>query len=168
MFGWFKSKEVYPERKRRIFKYHNGDRVIWADPLVLKKRLMEVAPALAIDIKVAESPSKDWYTAHGQMIQKICDIFKLHKADPFNMEKGGLSEDQIPAVLENFLAYEETQKKNMKTSATSLTPLAGSKTSSEENQPTKSSLVSGSTENESSIEEPESLPTEPLLLSDKK
>lgn len=155
--------DIYRPKERLIYTYWNGRETVQADPLTLYKKMMQVGPELSIDIKVANSESKDANKAHDGVIRKIRGIFNT-----LPMESGGLSEIETCELLDHFLVFCETVKKNMNPSATSLMGAQeGLKPSSrEENRPTPITSDSGSTEKEPSGEKQESLPTEPALHSE--
>ena len=148
MFTWFKnwfsnkdSFDVYSPKEKLLYKYFNGKKYLSADPIVIYKRIMEVGPSLSVDIKVARSQSKDALTAHNKMIKTIRDIFEL---DP----KDGLDEASVCNLLDHFLVYCETVKKNSSVFAMPSTVSEDSKTILQEDLPTSNSADSGSTEKE--------------------
>lgn len=157
--SWFKSADrfdTYSPAERLIYSYSNGSEVIAADPMLLWKNLMKVGPELSIDIKVANSPSKDAPKAHTEMLDKIRTIFGVV---PFSSGKG-LTEIETAKLLDHFLIYCETVKKNTKPSVTSSTNSEDSPTSSPDGQTISSSSDSGSTANEASTESPTQPPSE--------
>lgn len=153
------STDLYHPKERLIYSYFNGEKVIRADPLILERKLMSVGPELAIDIKVSRSISQDAAKSHTEVVKKIRDIFNVKP-----LEEGGLTEVETVSLLEHYLEYTDSVKKNssliatpaMETSVPSVPSLAGS-------PPTPSSSASGSTGNENSTDGPGLSPTEPEL-----
>lgn len=121
-FFWSSDEDRYDTYKlseRLIYRYHNGEKEVRADPMFLYKKIMARGPELAIDIKVSESLSKDAGTAHNNLIKTVRDIFDLK---PF--EQGGLTEIEVARLLDHFLIYVESVKK--KGSPTVISPTATS------------------------------------------
>jgi hypothetical protein len=161
LFKWIRSKfkrqkwDLYDPKDRLIFRYNDGKRMIWADPMVLYRRLMEVAPTLSIDVRVSASASKDAGKAYVATLEKIRTIFAVEAPkteDPLEC-RGTLSEIELVDLLNYFLTYCETVKKNSRMSATSSTNSEASKPPSANGQPTPSSSVSGCAEDVSSTGE---------------
>lgn len=163
MFGWLFGKkqtpdefDLYSPKLRRIFRYFDGAAVIARDPMSLFKNVMAVGPELDADMKIANSTMKGNLEAHGEMVNKIRDIFAVKK-----LEDGGLGDLECVELLSKFLSYVATLKKNSSPLPTfSKATLASSKTSAGEDQPIKSSSVSGSAKKESSINVPTPSPSE--------
>lgn len=163
MFGWFKRKQnhddpsVYSTTERAIYRYTDGSKMVTADPLVLVRKLMEIQPELAVDIKVAHSPSKDNLKAHVEMIAKLRNLFGVKP-----IEDGGLTESQLLDLFNHFLEYIDAVKKNSPNSATP--PAATSATSeisSVESPPTPSFSECGSAATEHPTGGPGKFPSEP-------
>jgi len=149
----FRKKDplsIYRPKERMIFQFWNGQKMVSGDPLVLFKRMSDVGPELAIDIKVSSSPSKDASKAHNNVVDKIRGIFGVQ-----SLEQGGLSELETLQLLDTFLLYCDRVKKNSSQSVIWPTPSVDSTSSSEENPPTLNSSDSGSIESESKTDEPE-------------
>lgn len=141
--------DVYHPRERLIYYYWNGAKHVAADPIALYKRMMAQGPELSIDIKVANSASKDAGKAHDALVGRIRTIFDLKP-----LTDGGLSELESAQLLDHFLVYCERLKKNSSPSPTSSTTTADSPTSSPTVPPTSNSSVSGSTANGPSTDGP--------------
>ena len=176
MFGWFKKNskkdvqqqtppenyDLYEPKEKEVFRFYNGEKMVRADPLVLYKRLMDKGPELHIDLKVSVSASKDAEVAHKALDRKIREVFNLSPLVDGIDATNTLTETQTVELLTAFITYCGFQKKNMNTSA--ILPAGTSHPtppSSGENQPTESSLGSGSAEEGNSIEEPIPLASEP-------
>lgn len=156
-FAWLKSFvtsnekisfDLYTIKERKIYHYYDGQKLINADPMILYKKIMEVAPELHIDIKVASSASKDASKAHDNVINKIRSIFSLK-----SLEQGGLTEAECYDLLTHFISYTETLKKNLNPSPTLQTAtLPPIKSTPAEEPPTSKPSGCGLTEKESTIE----------------
>lgn len=175
MFRWIWNKlfskrqeplpNLFTPTERNIYRYGVGwdarGRVVFrdADPMALWKRLMDKGPEVAINIKVAESPSRDARKCHTALVEQIREIFQLPKAG-----EGGvavpLDEINCTGLLDSFLIYTGGVKKNIQTSATSsgATPSDTPDTSGE-SSPTKSTSGSGSTDSDSSTATPPPSPS---------
>lgn len=160
---------VYKLHNRTIYHYDNGEEVVKEDPIVLYKKVMAVGPELGVDIKIARSPSKSAREAHDKMINKIRGIFSLK---PF--KEGGLTEQETADLLDDFLLFCESIKKNSRVSTisaketstptpTSSAPASTTPTMPVEPQPTQNTSVSGSTEKEVTTNTQQPLPSEPVL-----
>ncbi len=165
LFSPFKKKDpdqpydVYRPAERGLYSYWDGEKLVQADPIVVYKRMMAVAPELNTSIKVANSLSKDAVKAHGEMIDKIRTVFLIK---PF--EEGGLTELQTVMLFDHFLTFVGRVKKN---SSPSVMSAAGTSadfpppSSGAESPPTSNSSASGSTGPESSTDVPRSSPSGP-------
>lgn len=123
MFSWiwylFNKREefgVYHPKERMIYKYWNGQKLVEADPLLLVKKMMDVAPSLSAASKVAKSPSKDAPAAQEEMIGYIRGIFSV---DPY--EQGGLTRSELVNLIDHFSVYCEEIKKKVNASLTTST-----------------------------------------------
>lgn len=167
MFDWLKrlfrrehdvdSYDLYKPKKRNIFKFFNGKEIVQGDPMVIYKRIMEVGPELHISLRVADSPSKDAVQAHTDAVVSIRKIFGLDAPkDPLRAaDEGCLEEPEVIDLLDRFLLYKETVKKNSPNSvipAREISP--ASAPSSAANPVSSSSSGSGSTEGEPSTKPP--------------
>lgn len=149
MFGWFKKKkDIYSPEERQIFKFFNGSRIVYADPIPLWKRVADVGPILSIDIKVANSMSKDAGTAKELAASKVRKIFNLKELEN-GIEiptEGTLTDDECFGVLNEFLEWSNRLKKNSKTTVISAEEtLPSLDSSSVDSPPTKNTQASGST-----------------------
>lgn len=155
MFDWLKSWFMKPERydlykpsQMLIYNYWNGTVTVRADPMVLYRRMMEKAPELRIDIKVAESTlvkPEEADKARQLALTKIRNIFEVV---PLDQDKG-LTEAATEELFDHFLTFLGALKKNSRTSQT--LPIATSvplQPTSEGSCPMPSSADSGCIENE--------------------
>lgn len=105
---------LYSLQERSIYGYFRGEKdtndepvIVWTDPLAMWKKLMEHGPELSVRMKVAFSPSKGNVQAHTELVKQIRDAFGIK---PF--EEGGLTEAECVYLLDHFLTYIGTIKKN--------------------------------------------------------
>lgn len=157
MWNWFRSWfvneswDVYAPKERILYRYFDGEKLVRADPQVIYRSLMDIAPELSIDINVSNSPSKDWKKATLAADRKIRELFGI-KA----VTEGGLTEPELYDLLYHFYRYCEHIKKGSSPLPTSLPKAGGSIPSSEASAPiTSNSSVSGSTAAASSSAAPE-------------
>lgn len=160
MFAWLKNLfaekdriDVYRPRERLVYSFFTGEKTIKVDPLVYYKKIMEIGPELSIDMKVANSQSKDAKKAHDSYVAKIREVFGI-KA----FSNGGLSDIECAELLDHFLTFCDTLKKNTKPSPTPSKPMEDSKSTSPSVPNTESILDSGSIVKEPSIAKPEPRP----------
>ena len=158
--SWWKAKEdgfFYEPKERAIYKYWDGQKYVDEDPMLISRRMAEVAPELKIDLTVADSPSKDAAKAAVMAVQKARKIFNV-KA----FAEGGLLEDELWELFNSFLEWRNGVKKNLKKSVTSVTATPPSIESSPAVNPsvTENGLASGSTADVPATEQAEPLPTE--------
>lgn len=147
--------DFYMPAERLIYRYFNGRQVVHADPLVLYRKIMDKGPDLAVDIQVANSPSKDAVLAHSKVLEKVREIFDLPVTDPFAMDKGGLSEVEHFHLLDHFMGYADNVKKNSSRFVISAKPLAAaSPVTSDASPPISSSSDSGCTVTDQPTETP--------------
>ena len=138
--------DVYKPRQRLIWSYYNGERLVQADPLVLWKQIMAVAPALDIDFKVSQSVSRNAETAHKALVQRIRDIFHIKSLENDFEVVNTLTDAECIDLLNKFLSYCGWVKKNSSnsvTTATATSPPTDSPTSAGESPPTSNTSVSG-------------------------
>lgn len=147
--------DLYHPKQRQIYQFFNGQQITAIDPMILYKRIMEVGPELDIDIKVANSASKDASKAYETMLEKIRKIFGVAKLD-----EGGLTEEETIALMDHFFAYIDQVKKNLRFSETSSDLSEASGRYSEDHPVTSNSSASGSTANGTSTVSAAALPTE--------
>ncbi len=173
--SWFHYEEeekdnLYKPKQRHIYSYWDGTNLIKADPIVLWKKVMGIWPELSIDMRVANSPSRDALQAHEAMIRKIRELFTLK-----SLEEGGLSELEAIGLLDHFLLFCNITKKNSSPSATTQTgtsPVTPEPTtpsgekSSTPSPATPNTSDSGSTVKESTSVEPTPSHSEQVLHSE--
>lgn len=132
--------DVYHPRERMIYTYFDGKKEVKVDPLILYKKVLQNRAEISINSSVANSASKDNQKAQEDLLQNIRDIFNLKP-----LAEGGLTEIETLGVLDHFLIYTETIKKNSSLLQTSSTYTAASTPTSEgDAQPTSNSSDSGS------------------------
>lgn len=149
LFGKAEPFDTYTPTERLIFHYYDGKETVHADPYVLFKRMMKYAPELDVAMRVSVNPlvNKDQARdAHDEMIEKIRDIFSVK---PF--EQSGLTELETVELLNRFLAFCGSVKKNSKVMPTNSTP-SEPPLAQPSSPPTPLGSVSGSTENASSTD----------------
>lgn len=168
LLSWFVrgSMDIYHADERLIFKFFNGVKWVHGDPLVLYRRLMDVAPVLSVDLKVAQSQLKAASVAHANVLKMTREIFGVAPpTDPIDC-LGTLSETQLQILLDEFLTYVDDVKKNSRPNMICAeVPSPTGKSSPADSPPTSSSSVSGSTAVEASTSSPTPLPSEAVSLS---
>ena len=123
MFGWLASwfrdrDDIYSPKERLIFSYFNGERAVKADPQVLWERLMAVGLGLSIDIKVGTSIHPDSAKARTNAVATVRDIFKLAPLVGGLEVEGTLSDSEACDLLDRFMLWAESLKKNSSLLAT--------------------------------------------------
>lgn len=163
MFGWLRKLfeddySVYHPGEQKIYHYWDGQKYVNADPLRLFKRLMDIAPELAVDIQVSTSSlakDKDAIKASDKVAEKLYKIFDVKR-----VEEGGLTEAKMSELLDHFLLYCEIVKKNSPPLPT-MPPSGARIFTSNGNPPTSNTSDSGSTAKPTSTAKPEPSPSEP-------
>lgn len=166
MFGWlFKKREVqfdnlFTLKERLIYRYEvSQGKIIYADPMVLERRLSDVWNDLSLDIKAAAStiPNKWAKDAEQNVLAKCRIIFGVQELDQSGY---GLTEEETMTLFNHFLNYSSAVKKNLRNSPISqMVTQQNSKLSSSEHRISSSGTDSGSISKESATEEPGALPT---------
>lgn len=136
--GHAQVEPAYSRREQLIYVYHDGEKEVRADPMVLWNALMEVWPDLITDMKLANSQHSKARMGWDSQVARVRKVFSLK-----SFVEGGLTETSSMAVLYDFWAWCEELKKNYPPTPTS--PGATSPTSaptSAESPPT--SNTSGS------------------------
>lgn len=142
------SNDLYRPEERCIYRYFDGEKVRACDPMILYKRMAEVAGDLGAYISLAYSPSKDSRSGWDKMIEKIRWIYDVR---PF--EEGGLLEGECVSLHDHFNTFVADQKKTASSSPTMSTEDSPSTSPSTEGSPsTESTSASGSTDAGSCIE----------------
>lgn len=124
MFGWVNAlfghktnQEDVPvgwsPRERVVYQFFDGDKLVKVDPIVVFKRISAVAPELSTSITVALSPSKDATSAHDDALIHIRKIFDIK---PY--AEGGLTDTEAFTLLDDFTAWCNRLKKNIKNGPT--------------------------------------------------
>jgi hypothetical protein len=157
------SEEILKERM--IFRYHDGERVRYADPIVLQIKLEEEAleweEFVNLQQKMEQTGQADM-AALSKMIsigRKVFDIQEVHEVDGKLVGKTLL---EVLDILADFMLFIASLKKMDESSPTlqKFTELESSLTSKKTPQPerkeasvTEPSASSGSTENEANTGE---------------
>lgn len=145
MFGWSKKNpepEVFRPKERWIYAFWDGQQDRKVDPLPLYKAVVSKGPSLSIDMRVADSPSKDNVKAHTALINQLREIFSVK---PF--EDGGLTERETEDLFYNFWDFcAERKNECSPTSIPAADQLPNTGSTSGENQPTANGSGFGSTE----------------------
>lgn len=119
--SWFGTSDtsIYDGADKGIFVFFDGKETVHADPLVLYRRIMDVAPGLDADIKGGRSALKSAPACHLSAVDTIRDIFNIdHPVNDFDCS-GTLTEIQCMALLDGFLKYCDSVKKNSPLTSTS-------------------------------------------------
>ena len=152
--------DVYRPDERLIYAYFDGRTIIRADPLALWRRIAEIGPTLAIDIKVATSPLSKAPAAEANAINKIREIFAIKPKDGLDCT-GTLSDDQVAELLDHFMTAQAALKKNSRSTPTPSKPATEppGEATSPASSATGSTSATGSAANASSTGEPASSPS---------
>lgn len=121
MLGWFKRRDAarFSPRQRLIYRYFDGKREVWADPVALFKRVAAAGPELLIDLKVSQSASKDAEAAYVNALAKVREIFHLPPpVSDAEVGEAALSSVEVVELFNHFMAYCGDVKKNSATTAT--------------------------------------------------
>lgn len=148
--------DVYQPKERAIYSYFNGQEVLRIDPITLYKKLMEIGPELDIDIKVANSESKDAAKAQAKVIERIRWVFSVK-----SLEEGGLTEDETAGLLDHYLRFTDQVKKNLNYLGTSWAPSVASEPPLAANPVTSNSSDCGCAGSAVSTSKATSSPSEP-------
>lgn len=160
LLSWFSRGpriDTYRPRDRMIYTYHDGQKYVRADPLVLYKRVMDVGPELSVDVKVATSISSRAPVALTSVVGRVREIFNVK-----TLADGGLTDVEVLVLLDHFMLYCDALEKKTPPSATPATGTSPTSESSSAGSPgTTSSPASGSTEDVPSSAAPASSRSEP-------
>lgn len=146
--------DLYAPAERQIFHYWNGVEIVKADPVELLRKMAGISAELAVNWKLALSPSGAAPRAYADMLVQIRDLFGVKP-----LAEGGLTETETIGLMDAFLEYVEQVKKNSGSTETSWI-LPVTPPSPAEDPPTPSSSDSGSTESEASSTPPTPPPSE--------
>ena len=153
------AHEFYLPKERLVYRYEKSQgEWVSADPILLWKRLMEVAPGLRADMATAELPSKFADIAQERALDAIRGIFDVK---PLDGEGKGLTQDETLELFDHYLIWTQRLKKAGSRFATFFRKSADSNLSSVESPATSSSSESGSTESDSNTDQPQPSPSEP-------
>lgn len=154
MFAWFwnlfRRRDIgidyYHPGERLIYRYFNGEKTVFADPLVIYAAIVAKSDEMSREINAlktdfgsqANDITKD---AHDSLVAKVRKIFDIK---PWDGEKG-LTERESLDLFDHFLIYKERLKKNSSTPPISPMPMASEPSFPEAaGQPMPNSLGSGS------------------------
>ena len=152
-----KRTDLYSPTERLIFRYHDGTKIIRADPLELYKKVMDVAPDLDIAIKLANSLHSDAKKGQEEAIATINGIFGLRPLD----QEGGVTGIETMGIYDRFWEFCDSIKKNSRVNPTSAVETSPGMPGCDANDLiTRRTAASGSTASESSNGQPIPLPTE--------
>jgi hypothetical protein len=136
------DEEIYKPKERFIFKYWNGQKVIYADPMILYKRVVEKWADLSVDLTLAHSNHSEAPKGHTLAIDKVRKIFNVDSPEDIEVKRT-LSDNECLQLLDNFLIFVGELKKNSSPSQTTSKPLEECKTISKEDLPTHSTSACG-------------------------
>lgn len=110
--------DFWEPRERMIFTYRRtaGGAVVCADPVLLYRKMAEVAPEIEVDMKLAASPHSAAAKGHDGAVEKICKLFDVQR---LNEHGHGLTDPEILDLFNNFLDYCGEVKKNLSRYVTS-------------------------------------------------
>ncbi len=120
--NWFRQRKL--RRSGIYFRYFDGQRVRYGDPLQLYRAFVHHPANLAV-LAPAVDEQKEPETT--QFLQAICEIFGLHRYDPATGR--GLTDAEILGVVDQFYRYLEEVKKKLGPGWTSLQATAGASSS---------------------------------------
>jgi hypothetical protein len=121
MFNWIRRCLI--NRQRKIFRYWDGNQVLYADPLLLWRLIMthrEFDPA-------THGPAFDRGEEEAYRVVLRCamDVFQVPLIDrrtKASLKQPGLTEQELINLFKRFLAYCDDLKKSIRTSQTSPEP----------------------------------------------
>lgn len=156
------SYNIYNPKERNIYSYLRGkEGIIEADPMPLERKLAEVREELRNDILTARSPvaPREWVEKRYQAaLVKIRAIFGIK-----GFEEGGLLQEELFDLLDHFINFTTSVKKNSRkypTSVGEISPDLPPPIMPVESPPILNTLDSGSIVKEPSTVSQEPLPTE--------
>lgn len=172
MFGWFKKKEKrgtgedwFRPQDRTIYKFFDGESVRKVDPKPIHTKLLAKRNEISADYKTAvfEIPNEFTEKAEISFYKTVRELFNLPPLGPdyrVEYQVDGktvktLSDAECLAVLDDFILFVETVKKNIPQSPTSSNPSALPPSPAEGSGDTKNGSASGSTGNGRSTSERE-------------
>ncbi len=110
----------FMRRRRGLFRYHNGQRWVYADPLPLYRKVLKEADQLVV-LGAAFDQQKD--PEASEFVQKLAGIFELAR---YNSETGrGLTDAEVVAVFQQFDAFLREIRENFFPGSTSRPDSAG-------------------------------------------
>jgi thiamine pyrophosphate-dependent acetolactate synthase large subunit-like protein len=108
------------KRRRGLFRYHNGRRWVYADPLPLYRKVLKEADQLVV-LGAAFDQQKD--PEASEFVQKLAEIFELTRYDP--QTGRGLTDAEVVAVFQQFDAFLREIRENFFPGSTSPPRSAG-------------------------------------------
>lgn len=149
--------DLFDPGERIVYRYFNGVETVAVDPVVIFKKLMQYLPDISHHMKVANSQHSDAHKAQGWLLEKIDALFDVK---PLGPDGKGLTELERMWLLDHFLIYNESVKKNWSPPQTLQEEISRhSSPSSEGNQPIRSGTDFGSFATASKTEPP--MPSSP-------
>ncbi len=148
---------MFKPEQRKIFKYHDGTRERWADPILIQmeiaKRIKEFDKLEKLVRLVAEKenlhegymPSEKDVEAINRFLDIICEIFKVKRLVIGSETPEGLTLPEINSIYYDFIDFVTELKNDSGPSATS--PQTTEQQCSAPSQTTNSTAPSGSTAN---------------------
>ena len=155
LFGKGGSWDLYHPGERLIYKFHNGGRVIHADPMPLYSKIMAEAGDLQIEMKVANFPGHpEADKFHNIVVTRLRGIFGIEPRT--GIEVGNtLTDGEVIDLFNHFMDFHAQIKKNWKPAPISAEGMPGASSfSSAESPPTANGTGSGPTGDESSTASP--------------
>lgn len=179
LLSFFRKGDLFSERERRIYKYHDGEKFLHADPMVLDQVIADKFQELKADFAAAVTPSQWSRKCQKDVVSKLRIMFGIRPlyANPvsgelmFSIDPDGkrpptLDNVGVLDLFTNYMVWSEGVKKN---SSPTLIPVpetsAPTDSSQVDGSNTLSSSVSGSVASDPIPEPAAPLPKESALLS---
>lgn len=134
--------DLFHPKDKAVYLYHDGNRVVVADPMELYDEVSRVWQDLSMEVTLARSIHSKASEGRKNAAVEIRRIFKIKP-----VTEGGLGDIRVFDLLDHFLTYTGFLKKNSRGSATLQgATSAGSEPSSAVSPPTQNSSECVSTE----------------------
>lgn len=154
---------MYSPKDRKIYFYHNGERVIAADPLIIARRIADAGAEFQTACGAATGAAGKWTRqAQDEVAKHLRTIFNLKPLTNGEEVIGTLSDDECADLFLHFREFQKGVKKNSRmtvTPARAVSPSSGP--TSVASPPTSNTSASASTNGDSSTAKPPSSPTGP-------
>jgi hypothetical protein len=105
------------QRKRRLFRFHDGKRWRYADPIAASRALNTDKAVDLTTIFPALQQGREPETT--QFLDAVCRAFGVHRFQP---DGSGMTDEELCDLFADLTAYLEDVKKNTAPPATSLPP----------------------------------------------